>query len=42
MIKEWIDKEYKKERVTSISDKEMEEQVSLYFHEITNLALSKE
>ncbi len=42
MIKEWIDKEYKKERVTSISDKEMEEQVSLYFHEITNLALSEE
>lgn len=42
MIKEWIDKEYRKERVTSISDKEMEEQVSLYFHEITNLALSEE
>ncbi|MDF2675178.1 MAG: pyruvate carboxyltransferase [Clostridiales bacterium] len=42
MIKEWIDKEYKKERVTSISDREMEEQVSLYFHEITNLALSEE
>ncbi len=42
MIKEWIDKEYRKERVTSISDKEMEEQVSLYFHEITNLALSED
>lgn len=42
MIKEWIDKEYRRERVTSISDKEMEEQVSLYFHEITNLALSEE
>lgn len=42
MIKEWIDREYRRDRVTSISDKEMEEQVSLYFHEITNLALSEE
>jgi hypothetical protein len=34
-IYEWVEKQYSKGRMTTISDKEMEKQVMKYFPELT-------